>query len=70
MSVPLVASPNPLGTPKPLFEFQSSGTLPQANVFLYSPSADGRRFLIKVFATEAQPSLEVVLNWRGKLRRD
>ena len=49
----------PLGTPKPLFE--SSGTLSQATVFVYSPSADGRRFLIKVFAIEAQPSLEVLL---------
>jgi hypothetical protein len=32
-------------------------------VFLYSPAANGQRFLINVFATEAQPSLEVILNW-------
>jgi eukaryotic-like serine/threonine-protein kinase len=63
ISVAVGTSPNPLGTPKRLFEFESSGTLTQANVFMYSPSVDGRRFLIKTFAAEAQPSLEVVLNW-------
>jgi hypothetical protein len=46
-----------------LFEFQALVTVPQANVFLYSPSANGQRFLINVYATEAQPSLEVILNW-------
>lgn len=46
-----------------------SGTLetttivPQGNSFAYSPSAGGQRFLINVYATEAQPSLEVILNW-------
>jgi hypothetical protein len=46
-----------------LFEFQSTYTVPQANVFLYSPAADGQRFLINVYATEAQPSLELIQNW-------
>jgi Tol biopolymer transport system component len=63
MSVPIVAAPNPLGTPAPLFEFQSLNTVPQANTFLYSPSPDGQRFLINVYTTEAQPSLGVLLNW-------
>jgi Tol biopolymer transport system component len=63
MSVPFSAGPNPAGTPKMLFEFQALVTVPQANVFLYSPSANGQRFLINVYATEAQPSLEVILNW-------
>jgi eukaryotic-like serine/threonine-protein kinase len=63
MSVPIGAVPNPAGTPKLLFEFQSLTTVPQANVFAYSPVADGQRFLINVYATEAQPSLEVILNW-------
>jgi serine/threonine protein kinase len=32
---------------------------------LYSPSADGQRFLVDVFASNAQASLEVILNWAG-----
>jgi len=63
MSVPIVAAQNPLGTPKPLFEFQTGAAVLQDNRFLYSPSSDGQRFLISVYATEAQPSLEVMLNW-------
>jgi serine/threonine protein kinase len=63
MSVPIGTAPNPAGTPKPLFEFQAIFSVPQANVFLYSPSANGQRFLINGFAAEAQPSLEIVLNW-------
>ena len=64
MSVPIGAAPNPVGTPQPLFEFEALMSVPQANVFLYSPAADGQRFLINVYATRAQPSLEVLLNWR------
>jgi hypothetical protein len=63
MSVPIVAASIPFGTPTPLFEFQSFSAVLQNNRFLYSPSADGQRFLVNVFATEAQPSLEVLLNW-------
>jgi Tol biopolymer transport system component len=63
MSVPIGAVPNPAGTPKLLFEFQSLTTVPQENIFTYSPAADGQRFLINVYATEAQPSLELILNW-------
>jgi hypothetical protein len=65
MSVPIGSGPSPAGTPKLLFEFQSVLTVPQANLFTYSPSADGQRFLINVIATDVQPSLEVILNWAG-----
>ena len=63
MSVPIGPAPNPAGMPKLLFEFQAFLTVPQANVFVYSPSADGQRFLINVPSTETRPSLEVILNW-------
>jgi Tol biopolymer transport system component len=63
MAVSIGAAPNPSGPPKLLFEFQSLGFVTQANAFLYSPAADGQRFLINVYATEPQPSLEVILNW-------
>ena len=57
------APPNLVGTPKLLFEVQSGRTTQQRNMWSYSPSADGQRFLVNVFTTEAQPSLEVILNW-------
>ena len=63
MSVPIGAAPNPAGVPKPLFEVQSATFIPLANNFLYAPAANGQRFLVNVFATEAEPSLEVILNW-------
>jgi hypothetical protein len=63
MSVPIGVTSNPAETPKPLLEFQSTATLPQANVFNYAPAADGQRFLVSAYATEAHPSLEVILNW-------
>jgi hypothetical protein len=63
VSVPIGAAPNPAGPPTPLFEFQSQDFVPQGNVFIYSPAPDGQRFLVNVFATEAEPSLEVILNW-------
>lgn len=63
MSVPIGAAPNPAGTPKLLFEFQSVQSVAQRNSFLCSSAADGQRFLVNVYATDAQPSLEVILNW-------
>jgi Tol biopolymer transport system component len=63
MAASIGAAPNPAGTPKLLFEFQALGFVTQANAFLYSPAADGQRFLINVYATETHPSLEVILNW-------
>ena len=65
MSVAIAAGSNPAGTPKPLFEFRSLITVEGANVFAYSPSADGQRFLVDAFATDVQPSLEVISNWAG-----
>lgn len=49
--------------PSRCFEVRTSTIVPQANSFQYSPAADGQRFLIDVYATEPQPSLEVILNW-------
>jgi hypothetical protein len=35
----------------------------QQNRFLYSPTADGQRFLTAVFTKAYQPSLEMIRNW-------
>jgi Tol biopolymer transport system component len=60
---------NPLGTPQPLFEFTAQTNTPEGNVFVYSPSADGQRFLVNVYTADRQPSLEVLLNWPASLTR-
>ena len=63
VSVPIGTPPNLLGTPRPLFEVQTVSTVPQANVFLYVPSADGQRFLVSVFASDVNPTFEMLLGW-------
>jgi Tol biopolymer transport system component len=64
MSVPIspTAMP-PMGVPRPLFEFESATAVIQQNRFLYSPTADGQRFLTAVFTKAYQPSLEMIRNW-------
>jgi Tol biopolymer transport system component len=63
MSVPVGAGRSPVGQPTALFEFRGSAPVSEDNRFNYSPSADGQRFLVNVYATDAEPSLEVLLNW-------
>jgi Tol biopolymer transport system component len=57
-----------LGTPRLLFEFSSVGTIPELNRFQYSPAADGQRFLVNAHATDAPPSVDVLLNWPASVR--
>jgi hypothetical protein len=63
MSAPIAATPNPVGTPRTLFEFEAELILPQGNVFAYAPSADGQRFVVNVASSDARPSLDFILNW-------
>jgi hypothetical protein len=51
------------GAPQALFEFRSLNTVQTSNVFLYSPSADGQRFLVNVTADDATSALNVITNW-------
>lgn len=69
MAVSIGSGANPVGTPKPLFELSGAGFVPQLNAFVYSPSADGQRFLINVYATDAEPTLDVLLNWQAGLKK-
>jgi hypothetical protein len=66
MSAPIVAAPSPVGTPKPLFEFQAQAPFRRQTTSSTPHSADGQRFLVNVYAPAAQPSLEVLLNWGGR----
>ena len=65
MAVPIGSGASPAGSPRALFEVQTSTLVEQNNSYVYAPSPDGQRFLIDVFATGAEPSLELVLNWAG-----
>ena len=51
------------GVPKALFDPQIRGTIPEANLFNYSPSADGQRFLMNILADASLPTLNVITNW-------
>jgi Tol biopolymer transport system component len=51
------------GAPQVLFEFRVIGSVPTANSFLYSPSADGQRFLMHVQPGDAAPTLNVITKW-------
>jgi hypothetical protein len=62
-------SDNPLGTPRSLFEFTGLSNTPEGNVFLYSPSADGQRFLVNAYAADSQSSLDVLINWPASLAK-
>ena len=51
------------GAPQALFEFRQIGSTTTNNSFLYSPSADGQRFLVHVQPSDAEPTLNVITNW-------
>ncbi len=46
-----------------LFDFRAIGTISTFNSFLYSPSADGQRFLVRVEPGDAETTVNVVTNW-------
>ena len=50
------------GAPQALFEFRNTGSGPERNRFLYSPSADGQRFLLALPQTWL-PTVNVISNW-------
>jgi Tol biopolymer transport system component len=52
-----------VGALQALFEFRAIITVAQSNIFLYSPSADGQRFLVEAETRDAPPTLNVVTNW-------
>jgi Tol biopolymer transport system component len=51
------------GVPMALFELRSFIILTENNLFSYSPSADGRRFLMNISPDAALPTLNVITNW-------
>ncbi len=55
------------GVPKVLFNPQTRTTIPEANLFNYSPAADGQRFLMNILTDASLPTLNVITNWEDSL---
>ena len=55
--------PLEIGVPKSLFPFQAINIISEANMFSYSPSNDGQRFLMTLLPDAAPPTLNVITNW-------
>lgn len=45
------------------------GSVIESNFFLYSPSADGQRFLVNAYPSDSQSSLDLLINWPASLAR-
>ena len=69
MAMPVSPGPRPIAPdamPKALFEYRGLFYVPQLNLFTYSPSNDGQRFLVNANADQdVRPTLNVMLNWRA-----
>jgi hypothetical protein len=52
-----------IGEPKPLFTFSSLTAGFALNRFVYSPSADGQKFLVNSRADTNSGVLNVITNW-------
>ena len=69
MGAPIGSGPEPVGAPVPLVEFRRGGNfLPEANALIYSPTADGQKFLISANVGTVAPSVRLILNW-GQTRK-
>ena len=72
MAVPVQLGPDAnfqAGVPQPLFEFHAISATETVNHFLYSPTADGQRFLVNVQAGDAA-TLNVITNWEKAALRN
>jgi Tol biopolymer transport system component len=67
IAVPVTAGTRPLfEAPKPLFDIHAGTQLPNGNAFVYSPSADGLRFLVAAIPPGIQTTLDVLVNWSAR----
>ena len=57
-----------LGAETALFDVRINNIVPQSNIFQYSPSADGQRFLVNAPTSDAEPTLNVISNWKAMAR--
>jgi hypothetical protein len=69
MAMPISPGNRPISegaVPKQLFEFRGGTNIPELNIFAYSPSVDGLRFLVNAAVEDnVQPTLNVLVNWQA-----
>jgi Tol biopolymer transport system component len=54
-----------IGSPQRLFEVRATSSVPQQNIFAYSPHPDGQRFLVNALVETGDPTVNVITNWQG-----
>jgi hypothetical protein len=55
--------------PKVLFRALASAWTPELSFNTFAPSADGQRFLVPVYGSDARSSTHLVTNWRRLLQK-
>ena len=53
-----------IGPPQKLFEVRATSTVPQNNIFAYSPHPDRQRFLVNELVETGEPTINVITNWQ------
>jgi Tol biopolymer transport system component len=53
-----------IGSPQKLFEVRATATVPQQNIFAYSPHPDRQRFLVNELVETGEPTVNVITNWQ------
>jgi hypothetical protein len=48
-----------------LFEVRATSTVPQQNIFAYSPRPDGQRFLVNQLVETGEPTVNVITHWQN-----
>jgi len=56
-----------IGPPKPLFKARVNSYAPITSTLFYSVSKDGQQFLINHVDSNAEPVLNVIVNWQRAL---
>jgi len=57
------------GPPQKLFEVRATSTVPQSNIFDYSPHPDRQRFLVNALVETGEPTVNVITNWQKSVTK-
>jgi hypothetical protein len=52
------------GPPQKMFPVRATSTVPQQNIFAYSPHPDRQRFLVNELVETGEPTINVITNWQ------
>ena len=52
------------GPPQKMFPVRATSTVPQQNIFAYSPHPDRQRFLVNQLVETGEPTINVITNWQ------